>query len=70
MKLKELFLVATEKYRRTKPMKTLIGNIGAAIGVIGMSAMDSESLIVPVVMTLAGFGALVWSVSDEDWREE
>lgn len=42
-----------------------IQGLGVVMLLIGASAFDSESLIVPAVLTLSGLAFIVWGLRDE-----
>lgn len=45
-------------------IKNIITVIGIALFALGMSTADSECLLVPFVLLLAGGGILFWSTKD------
>lgn len=51
-----------------KIIKNIITIIGMAMFILGVSSADSECLIFPIGMTLAGISILYWLYGD--WRTE
>ena len=45
----------------------ILGGIGFVLLMIGAAAMDSEQVIIPVIILFTGLGLLVWTAGEKNY---